>query len=214
MISGHKQSGKTTLANIFRAIDKNIYKYSYAEPIRQMAIALYDYIDPEETLSHRRLLSGPDYERQKSAKLLNGITSRQIMQTLGTEWGRHALRQSLWIDILWSRMNADRKSAGVTSAVIDDVRFPDELKLPDNMFGDIVHIHIQRNDNGSYDDEHESESHEPYMHDNAHFLIDNSSSIEALKEVARRILGDIKRNGLSKSRKQLRYDTERDAYGI
>lgn len=52
------------------------------------------------------------------------ITSRQWQQWLGTEFGRHRIRDSLWTDIAMAEVGVLR--AAGKSVAIDDMRFPNE----------------------------------------------------------------------------------------
>lgn len=56
-----------------------------------------------------------------------GVSTRQIMQTLGTEWGRECISPSLWTDITRSRLYP--LLAAGEKIVIDDLRFRNEYNL-------------------------------------------------------------------------------------
>jgi hypothetical protein len=112
-LSGFAQSGKTTVANYIEA------KYGYrrqhiAEPLREMLRVLlrrFGYPDAEID----RYLTG-DLKEQIIPCL--GKTSRHAQITLGTEWGRELISDSLWAR-LWAH-------EAVGKVMNDSVRFPNE----------------------------------------------------------------------------------------
>lgn len=54
-----------------------------------------------------------------------GRTPRYLLQTLGTEWGRDTVKDSIWVDNLIAR--AQRSIANGRPVVVDDLRFPNEF---------------------------------------------------------------------------------------
>lgn len=55
------------------------------------------------------------------------ITPRQIMQSLGSEWGRDQINTDVWPLIAGNRIKALLASG--RSVVVDDLRFPNELEM-------------------------------------------------------------------------------------
>jgi hypothetical protein len=89
--------------------------------------------------------------KEVACDMLNGKTPRYAMQTLGTEWGRNLLHENIWVDMLVAKVNKER---GVV--VVDDVRFPNEIKaIRDN--GGVV-AWIERASIYDGEDEHASET--------------------------------------------------------
>ena len=66
-------------------------------------------------------------------------TTRDLMQTLGTEWGRYRIHSDLWV-ALWS---ARARHAG-SRIVADDVRFPNEAAAVRSMGGQLWCIKSSR----------------------------------------------------------------------
>jgi hypothetical protein len=56
-----------------------------------------------------------------------GRSPRQLLQSLGTEWGRDMVSRTLWIDHLFRRLDG-LQAAGI-SVVVTDVRFDNEAQL-------------------------------------------------------------------------------------
>jgi hypothetical protein len=114
-LSGFAGTGKTAAANYIES------RYGYerrhiAEPLRAMLRTLlreYDYSD--ELID--RYLTG-DLKEEVIPEL--GVTSRHCQITLGTEWGREQIDQSLWAK-LWAFQGRSRGKV-----MNDSVRFPNE----------------------------------------------------------------------------------------
>lgn len=113
------QSGKTTIAKLLER-NYNFYVASFAMPIKAMIFTLlttdlnYSNDDAVE------MVFGKDKEKMIDAL---GVTTRHLMQTLGTEWGRQSVNQDIWIKILNLRLEKYLKTLNI---VIDDMRFPNE----------------------------------------------------------------------------------------
>ncbi len=119
LYSSRPQCGKSTVANhldahyLFRPL-------KFAFPIKKMVGALLDEFLPPSDVSER--LDGAAKERPIFS--LGGLTSRRLMQTLGTEWGR-ALDADFWTRILGARLDAKPWF----NYAIDDMRFPNEYDM-------------------------------------------------------------------------------------
>lgn len=74
---------------------------------------------PEPMLRHRPIKESP-------VSWL-GLSPRQLLQTLGTEWGRSHVAQDVWLRIAGRKIEQWRR-AGVQTVVIADVRFPNEAE--------------------------------------------------------------------------------------
>lgn len=106
-IAGHKQAGKSTLAG-FLSRTLGIPQDSFAAPIRR-AVADILGISPEVL----------ELRKETPVEWLGGKTPREMMQTMGTEWGRTMVHHELWIRSLIHRKAGD-------GVIIGDVRFPNE----------------------------------------------------------------------------------------
>jgi hypothetical protein len=80
-----------------------------------------------------------------------GVSTRYLMQTLGTEWGR-AIHPQLWVMLMSKRL----ANEAAKHLVIDDIRFEDEATLIRDRGGLI--IHINRYPAQAANDSHISES--------------------------------------------------------
>jgi hypothetical protein len=68
-----------------------------------------------------------------------GRSPRQLLQTLGTEWGREMLGSSVWVDHAFRRVEANA-AAGVKAVAFADVRFENEAEAIRARGGRIVHV--------------------------------------------------------------------------
>jgi hypothetical protein len=56
-----------------------------------------------------------------------GMTTRRVMETLGTDWGRQMVREDLWTMIMSKKI--ERLMHQGHSVLVEDVRFPNEYGL-------------------------------------------------------------------------------------
>lgn len=121
-VCGSIGSGKTTVANYL--IDGYRFKrVRFADPLKNMLTALG--LTQEEIDGNLK---------EKPCKLLGGATPRRAMQTLGTEWGRMCIDANLWIRAWSASLPKGR------DIVVDDVRFPNEVKAVHDIGGMIIQI--------------------------------------------------------------------------
>lgn len=160
-------SGKTTLARYLSY--ENYVILPFAEPLKRMTRVLlmnlgYGPLEIDELLTE-------DKER-----LLPQIrtTTRHILQTLGTEFGRGCIHPDLWL-FCW-QARADRFLQAGASVICDDVRFHNEADLIRSMGGEIWHLSRPGVTSRT------SHASEGSLDDYPHFsrFIDNSGSIHDL----------------------------------
>lgn len=135
-LTGAARSGKDTAAKIIA--DKYNYNIrSFAAPIRSFIANLcnVDNMNVFDSIKDIPNIS------------LNNKTPRYAMQTLGTEWGRKMISDTIWVDKCLS---------GETNIVITDVRFENEAQAIIKKGGYI--IKIIRPDNKISESDHISES--------------------------------------------------------
>jgi hypothetical protein len=111
------QCGKSTVATL---LEKH-YGYRrdrFARTMKAMIRTLLEEIGygPDVAL---RMVDGD--LKLEDIPVLGGHHTRHLMQTLGTEWGRKNVSETMWPDILMERW----RSLNVAT-VIDDLRFPNE----------------------------------------------------------------------------------------
>lgn len=127
---GHKRSGKTTVANALS--EKGFGIYALAGPLKMACMLMFDW-DEEHTDGDLKEIIDPRW----------GISPRQAMQHIGTEWAQFELPKAypdfgilngrlFWMHLFhtWYKKNADSWHG----IVIPDVRFLHEANyLKENM---------------------------------------------------------------------------------
>lgn len=120
--------GKDTAArHLYR--EHGLYHYAFAAPLRGMVAGLLG----EAHWSDREWKERPvDWI---------GKSPRELLQTLGTEWGRNLVHPHLWVlkaEQVWNRI--DRTSKHYNGMVISDVRFPNEADWIHSQGGVLIEI--------------------------------------------------------------------------
>lgn len=125
-ISGKAGSGKDTLAGFLG--EQGFIRIALAEPLRR-------FVSDITGLSMEELTAGP----LKEAPLdwLGGTSPRRLMQTIGTEWGREMIDESLWLKVAARRVE-EARAGGAAGVVIPDVRFENEAMLVRELGGSVV----------------------------------------------------------------------------
>jgi len=109
-ICGAAGAGKDTAA--LRLRDHGFFRVAFADPIYGMIAAMTGMTVEE--------LSDRDRKEQEIPWL--GKSPRQLLQSLGTEWGRQHVSEDVWVRIALRTARIARLS------VIPDVRFDNEAK--------------------------------------------------------------------------------------
>jgi hypothetical protein len=141
-LHGPAGCGKDTVAEILCAAQE-FRSVSFAEPLIDMLVAGFRV--PKSYFTDRNLKEIPIPE-------LCGKSPRQLMQTLGTEWGRNYVDCDVWVKIADRKIEYLRKLAAAGNAYIEgivatDVRFQNEYDYIRNHGGTIWHIRRPINPN-------------------------------------------------------------------
>jgi len=127
-LAGKAGCGKDTVANYLTSrYDFN--QLAFASALKAGICAMFN-IDPDEL---------EDREFKESILEPYGKSPRQMMQTLGTEWGRNCVHPELWLLLVEHDLGTYRRMDNV----ISDVRFENEADMIRKRGGKIWHI--QRN---------------------------------------------------------------------
>lgn len=127
-ITGRAGCGKDTVGEIL-AEDWGFRAYSFALPIQEMVTSLLG-----EDIS-----KWDDREWRETELPIYGCTPRRLAQTLGTEWGRNHVKDSLWLDLAFDKIAFEEGDR----IAITDVRFRNEanvIRSPE-YGGYIIHVH-------------------------------------------------------------------------
>jgi hypothetical protein len=129
-VVGHPQSsGKDSAANIFQDLASLsgmvTHKRGFADPVKTMLSILYSdwhfYVDKES------IVPGTDK------------SGRDLMETLGDDWGRNIVSNDIWIQYM--SKNLAKLSGIVDVALISDVRYANESQWIRSNGGIVIRIH-------------------------------------------------------------------------
>jgi hypothetical protein len=121
------QSGKTTVA---LELQKRGYAcLSFAQPLKDMLRVMLSGMG----LSDEEITTYLTTAKEESLPVF-GVSARQMLRTLGTEWGRQCVGPDVWTQHWLER--ARRKSF----VVVDDVRFVNEAELIRSLGGEMWRI--------------------------------------------------------------------------
>lgn len=124
---GASGAGKTTSAD--KLVSSHGYtKFHIGTPLKGMLQAL--------GLPAADLHASPQ-SRNKPHELLSGKSVRYALSTLGTEWGRDTIGESIWSTILEKRLERHFEGGG-GAVVVDDLRFPSDWSAIKNLGGLLV----------------------------------------------------------------------------
>lgn len=126
-------SGKTTCADML-VRSHQFVRVAFATPLKSMATALLTSggMSPDQARDH---IYG---DRKEDHIELLGMTARRLQQLLGTEFARHHIRDTIWVDIAIAHAKT-LMTAGY-SVVIDDMRFPNEYDAIIAAGGDCIRV--------------------------------------------------------------------------
>ena len=125
--------GKTTLARKLCAdrskIGETCLILSFATPIREMLAQLVG----DEYVYENDLKTEP-------IEWLGGKTPRQLLQSLGTSWGRETIHPDIWVNATKELILNIRKARPESHIYIDDLRFNNEAQMVHALKGRIVFL--------------------------------------------------------------------------
>ena len=114
-LTGYAGTGKDTARALLE--EHGFHGFAFADPIKNMALALLESGGLDTRYLERR-------ELKEEAIPFLGLSYREIMQTLGTEWGR-ARSPDLWLRLASAHV-ATHMHCGLSYFVVSDVRFLNE----------------------------------------------------------------------------------------
>lgn len=143
--TGKAGAGKSTAANWILRNHPKAMKMSFAQPLKKMAYELIRQSIPK-AWPH----TPSDYLdgalKEEPIPFLSDKSGRELMQSLGTEWGRDIVHKDFWVTIasgkLERMLGAPPNSTDTLQikAVYDDVRFQNEVDMIRGYGGIVVHI--------------------------------------------------------------------------
>ncbi len=122
-LTGRAQSGKDSVAD-YLEVQHGFIGMAFADPIKNAIDVMF----------------GEDVDdgRDKEAPIRwIGKSPRELMQTLGTEWGRQMICEDIWVRCLGNAMSENLDTNDPHPIVIADVRFENEARWIRNHGGKI-----------------------------------------------------------------------------
>lgn len=171
-LHGRAGAGKDTIAAQLIA-EHDYGRMALAGPLKDMLITgLREVGVSRQVLDDRRL--------KEQVLPAIGKSPRELMQTLGTEWGRQLVCDDLWLKI--AQVHLQYHARYLSGLVITDVRFDNEANWVRAQGGEIWHVLRRYGDNVA--PLHLSE-HGIEMHAGADSVIVNDAGLEQLKDQVR-----------------------------
>lgn len=160
-IAGRAGAGKNAVASMI----PSAFVVQLADPLYAMVSAMLGTPEP--------LLRRREFKEAKVPWL--GRSPRQLLQTLGTEWGRGQVADDIWIRLLERRIN-ELGEQGITTIAVADLRFANEADYLRSIGGEVWHV---RRSSVEATDGHASEAGVVAMpHD---VCIDNDGTLDDLR---------------------------------
>jgi hypothetical protein len=180
-LTGQAGSGKDTVAD-FLCETHGFVQVTLADPIRAGLTTMFGL--REEYFSDREL-------KERTIPWI-GRSPRELMQMLGTEWGRKLVNPDIWISLAEAKVKRLRKAPDylhISGIVISDVRLENEAAWIRNQGGEIWHIWriVGRSMLTEATKSHSSER-GIAVADGDHIINNNSSAIEVLHEIIHKII--------------------------
>lgn len=163
---GQAFAGKDTVG-AYLARAHNFSMLAFADPIRDALMSAFA-IEPRQ------------FRPENKEIVIDwlGKSPRQLMQTLGTEWGRNMIKPTLWTDLMERRIRQSIQ-VGDTDIAITDVRFQTEAEMILRLGGKVWRVHRPDADTTQHAG-HISETEAAEIHAQ-HYLM-NDGTLEQLYE--------------------------------
>lgn len=116
------QSGKSQVAKTLQ-LTRGFALVKFADPFKVFIKDLLIQGGATEPLAER-MVEGDLKERDIPGL---GVSTRRMLQTLGSDWGRQLISPALWVEI--AKRKIEQNLAAGTPVVVDDMRFPNEYEM-------------------------------------------------------------------------------------
>ena len=174
--TGLAGSGKSEATRVL--LDEGWHLVKFAGPLKAMFKALIREADLPDT--PRAYIEGR--LKEEPIEAFADCTPRYIMQTLGTEWGRSFISETLWLDIAERKITSLRASGA--NVVVDDCRFENEAQLIGRLGGNVCQIDGRVEKSAAMSHASENLPH-------PHCVIYNTGSLNELRKHVRKIFVEI-----------------------
>ncbi len=128
-LTGAAGSGKSTVAD-YLIQHYGYQRVKFADPLKKMLRCLgLGEMHIEGAL------------KESPIEWLDNRSPRYLMQTLGTEWGRHMVSRDIWVSIWRNTVDSWINDVPDGKVVVDDCRFANEAEAVRELGGRIVALH-------------------------------------------------------------------------
>lgn len=182
-LAGRKQSGKTLAAQMLVG-DFGYNKISFADPLRTMLCDFLRRFGIPYSNAWRLLT----IDKEEIIEPI-GKSGRQLLQTLGTEWGRNLVHPDVWV------MAMNGRTSHELNYVFDDIRFENEASFIREMGG--IMIHVQRDAVEQSGDYHASEAGIRFLPGD--IRAENNASIDAFIDAIKSVVDSVNEQKYSAS---------------
>lgn len=186
-LSGYARTGKDEFAAVL-VNEYNFIRIAYADKLREVLYALDPIVAHENLYGIRQnrleqlqpvtvsqVIDRYGWDGYKETKYKDEI--RRLLQRLGTEAGRKALWDSIWVDAAFANLNPDSR------VVITDMRFPNEAQAVKDRGG--VTLRIDREGVGPINNHASETSLDDWKFD---WRVQNTGSLEEYQESVRQFM--------------------------
>lgn len=190
-ISGKKQSGKNTVANIINELLGNRYELKmFAEKVKEIVCII--------TGCTMKNLESEDFKNSLVGNEWGNLTYRDFLQKIGTDCGRNIIHPNIWVNTLMKDYKMQYASAGIGGFhdprpsfkkigfprwIITDVRFPNEANAVRDKRGLLIRVNRKGIDISTHHSEMALDD-----YDDFDYIIDNDGTEEDLVEKVKEIL--------------------------
>lgn len=133
-LTGRAGCGKNTVANAIRLEIGQLPEIAFAAPLKAMLVPIFEALDPNFDAHSMDDRAWKESVIEKVSK-----SPRQMMQTLGTDWGRQLVHPDVWLTLAGLELDKYRR-AGYEVAVVTDCRFENEANWIRGHGGEVWHV--------------------------------------------------------------------------
>lgn len=132
--SHYPGAGKSTVS-MFLTVSLGYYRLPFAQPLKELCCTFLESLGMSESEAAHHVY---DWGKEEVVPGL-GVTGRHLLQTLGTNWGRHHVAPDIWLRV-WHQSYAVTRNTH-PRIVVDDVRFPNEAAAIKELGGQVWCVH-------------------------------------------------------------------------
>ena len=200
------EAGKSTFCHIFKdEASKSgieISELHFAEPLKRTLASMMNYasgIDAE--ILYKHMCDNADFKAAEAepVSVFGGKTVRELLQLMGTEFGRELINPNIWTEMLKAKAQLEL-AEGADIILVDDTRFINEYKMLERFCNEkglqFLDVFISRDTQKKINEaaniqRHKSEGELYFLKYSAKVNIDNDSTLCAYKAKVREISREI-----------------------